>query len=376
MIVFYILLLIILSIYSYSLVDPNFTLINSHYWTLFRNTVVYFGYYQRFWSWIVYLILISALFLFYFYFVRQVKKYHPLTLALLIGGILLLSYPFLSHDFFNYLFDAKIVTYYFKNPYFTKALDFPNDPWIRFMHWTHRTYPYGPFFLLITLIPSFLSLGKLVLSFLLFKITWFIFYLSSVYLLNKLNKKWSMIFATHPLIIIEGLINAHNDLIGLCLAFIGIYYLSKNKNLLGRIILVFSAGIKYMTFPLVFLVKPQVHPRGEPQAQPHPGGVILVLVGLVMILGYLTFYAEIQPWYFLTLFAFLPYLEKFISRLEIFFIGLLLSYYPYIRFGGWDSLEKLQLKHIIILVFLVINVIYFVGTLFKNEKINKLHFQK
>jgi len=39
---------------------------------------------------------------------------------------------------------------------------------------------------------------------------------------------------------------------------------------------------------------------------------------------------------------------------------LLFSYYPYIRLGGWDSLEKLSLKHIIILVFFFINIIYFV----------------
>jgi len=306
-----------------------------------------------------------ALFLFYFYFVKQVKKYHPLILALLIGGILLLSYPFLSHDFFNYLFDAKIVTYYFKNPYFTKALDFPNDPWIRFMHWTHRTYPYGPFFLLITLVPSFLSTGKLALSFLFFKGTWFIFYLLSVYLLNKMNKKWAMIFATHPLIIIEGLVNCHNDLIGLCLAVIGTYFLLKNKNLQGRIILILSAGIKYMTFPLVFLIK---HDKKRLN--------YLIFIMVIAMIVYLTIFGEVQPWYFLTLFAFLPYFEKFISRLEIFFAGLLLSYYPYIRLGGWDSLEKLQLKHIIILGFFIINAVYFVGLSFKNEKNNQLHNKK
>ncbi len=359
MIIIYLFFLLILSIYSYALVDPNFTLFNSSFWTTFRNFVIYFGYYQRYWSWAVYLIIILILFGFYLYFLKKIKKYDPFKLALLIGGILIFSYPFLSHDFFNYLFDAKIVTLYFKNPYFYKALDFPSDPWLRFMHWTHRTYPYGPVFLLITLIPSFLSFGKLILSFFLFKITWSIFYILSVYLLYKLNKKWAMIFAVHPLIIIEGLVNAHNDLIGICLAVIGIYYLAKNKNIFGRLLLVMSAGIKYITFPLVFLVRPVVHPRGEPQAQPHPGGVILVLATLVVIIGYLAFFTEIQPWYFLTFFAFLPYFEKIISQLNIFFLGLLLSYYPYIRLGGWDSVEKLSLKHIIILAFVVVNLIYF-----------------
>jgi len=229
MIILYTSFLTFLATYSYVLVDPNFTLFNLPFWTTFRNAVVYFGYYQRGWSWFVYFVSVLILFGFHLYFLKKLKKYNPFKLAVLIGGLLVVSYPFLSHDFFNYLFDAKIVTLYFKNPYFYKALDFPADPWLRFMHWTHRTYPYGPIFLLITLIPSMLSFGKLVLSFLFFKITWFIFYLLSVFLLKKTNRKWAMIFATHPLIIIEGLVNNHNDLIGICLAVIGLYYLTKNK---------------------------------------------------------------------------------------------------------------------------------------------------
>ncbi len=359
MIILYLFFLLILTIYSYVLVDPNFTLVNLPFWTTFRNTLVYFGYYQRYWSWLVYLVLVLVLFIFYLYFLKHIKKYNPFKLALFVGGILILSYPFLSHDFFNYLFDARIATLYFKNPYFYKALDFPADPWLRFMHWTHRTYPYGPIFLLITLFPSFLSFGKLFLSFLFFKITWYIFYLLAVFLLTKLNKKWAMIFAVHPLIIIEGLINAHNDLIGLSLAIIGIFYLIKNKNILGRLILIFSAGIKYITFPLIFLPK---------KRHPGDGGVIFII--LMLLIAYLTFFGEIQPWYFLAFFAFIPYFEKLLFRFNIFFMGLLFSYYPYIRLGGWDSVEKTTLKHIIILVFGVINLFYFI-IFKKHEKFDK-----
>lgn len=347
MIIIYTFFLIVLAIYSYVLVDPNFTLFNSTLWTTFRNTVVYFGYYQRYWSWIVYLALIIILFGFYLYFLKRVKKYNPFKLAMLIGGILLFSYPFLSHDFFNYLFDAKIVTLYFKNPYFYKALDFPADPWLRFMHWTHRPYPYGPIFLLITLIPSFLSFGKLVLSFFLFKITWFMFYILSVYLLNKLNKKWAMIFATHPLIIIEGLVNSHNDLIAVSLAIIGIFYLYKKKNLISKLILLFSGGIKYITLPLLFVSRKNKKVN------------VYIFLSLSFILLYLSLTTEIQPWYFLAVFAFLPFFENIVSQLNIFFVGLLLSYYPYVKLGGWDSVEKLQLKHIIIIIFLMINSVYF-----------------
>ncbi len=166
-----------------------------------------------------------------------------------------------------------------------------------------------------------------------------------------------MIFATHPLIIIEGLVNAHNDLIGICLAIIGIYYLAKNKNILGRLFLIMSAGIKYITFPLIFFFivnKKNIN--------------YFILATLVVLVGYLTFFGEIQPWYFLAFFAFIPYFEKLVYRLNIFFAGLLLSYYPYIRLGGWDSVEKLSLKHIIILTFAIVNLIYFC-LIKKHEKI-------
>ena len=67
-------------------------------------------------------------------------------------------------------------------------------------------------------------------------------------------------FATHPLIIMEGLLNLHNDLIGVCLAIIGFYYLLKNKNIQARLLLTASFGIKYLTLPFLFISK-KIHNR-------------------------------------------------------------------------------------------------------------------
>lgn len=343
----YILTLISATVYSYSLIDLNLTLFNHPLWDKFRNIIIQIGYFNRDKSFLIYLILITALFFLSKTLIK--KQVNPIKLALIIGLITLFAYPFLSHDFFNYLFDAKILTFYHKNPYLYKALDFPNDPWIRFMHWTHRTYPYGPIFLLISAVPSFFAFGKFILSFLFFKLTFFLFYFTSVYLLNKLNKNQAILLAANPLIIIEGLINLHNDLIALSLAIGGIYYLSKNKNILGRIFLFISAGIKYITFPLIFL-------KNEKNNKLN----FLILIACLSVLAVLSIKNEVQPWYFLSVFAFLPVFEKLISRLNIFFFGLLMSYYPYIRLGGWDTVGKIQLKHVIILVFLSANVIYLI----------------
>lgn len=345
-----------LSVYSFSLIDPNLTFFQTSWWEIFRDKMVYFGYYQRDFSWLVYLILIVLLFAFHYYLLKKYKQFNPIKIAIIIGLIFLFSYPFLSHDFFNYMFDAKIATYYHKNPYFYKALDFPNDQWLRFMHWTHRTYPYGPTFLLLTLIPSFLSFGKFVLSFIFFKSMFVLFYLATVYFLQRLNKLWAIFFATNPLIIIEGLVSSHNDLVAVSLAIFGIYYCAKNKNLIGRLLFLFSGGIKFITFPLLLWTRsyPKLHRF-----------IFLVIIG---ILVYLSLKSEIQPWYFLNLFIFLPFFYRWINRLNIFFFGLLISYYPFIRLGAWDSPYKINLKHIIIIIFGLINIFYFLFSKFNDRK--------
>ena len=354
--IFYFLLLFILTIYSYALVDPNLTVISSKWWEVFREKMVELGYYRRDISWIVYLIIIILLFVFNYLFIKKYKQFNSVKLAITTGIILLFSYPFLSHDFFNYMFDARIATFYHQNPYFHKALDFLTDPWLRFLHWTHRIYPYGPTFLLITLIPSFLSFGKFVLSFMFFKLTFVIFYVLTVFFLNKLNKRYAIIFATNPLVIIEGLVNSHNDLIGVSLGIIGIYLLLKNKSILARLFFILSLGIKYITFPIVFLMRKNARWNK------------LIFVFLMGVILYLSIKSEIQPWYFLNLFIFIPFFVQSINRLNVFFFGLLVSYYPYIRLGGWDKPEKIILKHWIIALSVVLNAIYLFFLHLKNRE--------
>lgn len=343
MIIIYLIVIFLLTVYSYALVDTNLTLINHPFWTVFRNLMVNLGYYQRSLSFLIYLILLIILFFFNNYWIKKGKN--PLTPAFLTGLITLFSYPFLSHDFFNYLFDAKILTFYGKNPYQFTALDFPNDQWTRFMHWTHRTYPYGPIFLLITLIPSFLSFGKFFLSFFFFKVFWFIFYYLMILTLKKINEKKALFLATHPLIIIEGLINNHNDLIGLSLALIGIYFLIiKKRKIISFVFYLLSGGIKYITLPAIILFKNKQK------------NILVSFILTVLILIYLTFFKEIYSWYFLAIFIFAPFYFDFLKNWNLFFFGLLISYYPYLYFGGWDSVEKINQKHIIILIFFVLNI--------------------
>jgi len=359
MIIAYSLILCLLSLYSYSLVDPNITLFSSPLWIGLREWAVRLGYYHRDWSFAIFALLVVSVFLFHRYFVHRVKL-EPIKIALIIGLILLFSYPFLSHDFFNYLFDAKIVTFYHQNPYIMKALDFPLDPWIRFMHWTHRTYPYGPVFLLISLVPSALSLGKFIADYFLFKLLFLGAYLISVYLLSRMKKIYGLIFATHPLVIFEGLINNHNDMIAIVIAIYGLYQLKQNKNkLYGTITIFISSAVKYLSMPFVLL-------SFEDKRRNYAA---VILFSAMMV--YFLLFKELQPWYFLNLFILLPFFARTLESSWLFMFGLLMSYYPFIRFGEWLKIGDIPMKHFIIATFFLVNVCYLLarGTILKKKDI-------
>lgn len=349
-----------LSLYSFALTDPNITFFQHPVWTDFRNNMVLLGYYHRSWSVGIFFTLLFLLFAFHLYFLKHTKRFKPFSIAIGVGILTLFSYPFLSHDFFNYMFDAKILTYYHMNPYLHRALDFPADPWIRFMHWTHRTYPYGPTFLGFTIIPSFFSFGKFLVDFLLFKGSFAALYLLTVWMLAKKNVKWALFFATSPLVLIEGLISSHNDLIAVVFALIGALLVVDKKNLWGRLLLIISAGIKYVTLPYIFISSKNKRLN------------ILVFILILGLLGYLSFFYEVQPWYFLNLLIFIPFFYLVVSRLQIFFAGLLLSYYPYILMGEWNSGEKLMVKHAIIAGAFIINMIY-LWYVYKREIMGCIH---
>jgi len=316
MILLYGLTLIGLVVYSYSQIDLNLTLFSHPVFLQFQNLMIQLGYFNRPFSAVVFVVILLLLFIGYW---RLVISHWSLVVGV-IGLLALLSYPFLSHDFFNYMFDARIVTTYGQNPYFLKALYFPADTWIRFMHWTHRTYPYGPFWLILTLVPSLLGFGKFVLTLLNFKLLFVAAYVGCCYTINKLNPSGLKFFALNPLILIEGLFSPHLDLVMLFFAILAIY---KNP-----LYMVLSIGIKYATV----LLAPLLFFKNKPW-----------FVNSLIIAGYCgavfqILSRELLPHYFLVPIGLTAlsnskkwqYLAVLIS-----FILLLVRYVPYLYSGQW-----------------------------------------
>ncbi len=167
--ILYFIVVVALSFFSYTQVDLNLTLLNWQPYLHLQNQLTNLGYFNRQINTVIFSVIFILLLLFYFLIIQHTlknsqKSINIKKIIITTGVILLFGYPDFSHDLFNYIFDARILTHYGLNPYEFKALDFPTDTWIRFMHWTHRTYPYGPAWLAITAIPSLLGLNIFILT--------------------------------------------------------------------------------------------------------------------------------------------------------------------------------------------------------------------
>jgi hypothetical protein len=252
-------------------VDLSLTLSKLSIYQTVEKVLQYLGFYQRPLSTLIFIIIAGLLFLFYCSFLYLVKKgqlkLKTLTiLTILTAVILVFSYNAFSYDLFNYIFDARIVSVYHLNPYFYKATDFASDPMLNFMRWTQRTYPYGPSWLILTVPLTFIGMNYFLSTFFLFKILMVLSFLGSCYLIYKIserifpeNKLFNVaFFAFNPLVLIECLVSAHNDIPMIFFLLLAIYLFLQKKKVLSWISNIFSIGVKFSTgvlLPLFILLE-------------------------------------------------------------------------------------------------------------------------
>jgi hypothetical protein len=364
--------LTILTIYSYSQIDLNLTLSSWIPYQTIQKELINLGYFQRPLSAGIFAAITIILYSLYsavLYFIHR-KSFGENDFFILIGVtvvILFFSYSAFSHDIFNYMFDARIVTKYAASPYIHKALDYPDDTWIRFMNWTHRTYPYGPVWLILTIPLSFFGFSKFVFTLLLFKVLFSFCYLGSIWLIGKLleitNPEKKLLgmafFALNPLILIESLISPHNEIVMLFFLLVSIYFLVKKRiplSILGGIL---SAGIKFSTIPqLILITVLAIRKKGQKMAQYAVWGSLLLLIPTILAES---FYREPYSWYFIPLIGMGALL---ISRkkMNIILIGIsfgtLLRYIPYLYTGRYgNDITRLQTELLFLPVILAILII-------------------
>jgi len=266
--------------------------------------------------------------------------------SIFASGILFLSYNAFSYDLFNYIFDAKIITEYGDNPYERKALDYPEDPSLGFMRWTHRVYPYGPVWLLMSVPLSYASMGSLLLNMILFKGIALFSYLGSVLLLKKIIEIIGLkrvgfhlgLFALHPLVIVESLVSAHNDIVMMFFLIIALYLLVSRKYWFSLIPYGLSIGVKFATaflLPVFFYV---MYKRGKiTDWQPVITLSFICMFFAVLAASYRSDFL-LQPWYLLYIFPFmaLSLRKSIIVPTLVVSLFAFFQYFPYIFFGHYD----------------------------------------
>lgn len=342
-----------LFLYSFTQVDLNLTFSQNPLYQEISKYFQYVGFFDRSLSTTFYILILFFLFLFYTLILiavnkNKINRKQFWIIIFVVSGILTFSYNAFSYDLFNYIFDAKIFTHYHLNPYMYKALDFPNDPMLSFMRWIHRTYPYGPAWLFLTIPVSFIGSNIFIVTFYLLKILSTAFFIGLIYFLEKIliltrSKKIlfnTAFFALNPLVLIEVLVSSHNDTSMMFFAILAVYLFLNTKWQIGLIAILFSALIKQVT---VFLLFPLATYFTSDYLKKRISNDLFIKLCLFFVSAgfiYVLTQIEVQPWYFLWIFPFIALLK--LNKTIIFLtigitIGLLLRYAPFLYFGNWDG---------------------------------------
>jgi len=201
----------------------------------------------------------------YIYLQNQIKISHFKILVfffLLFNFTLFFFHPVISNDIYIYISQGRLISHGQINPYFHPYADFQNDPLFGQINtpWANNhTSVYGPIFLLVSTLITWLGGNSFIITLFLFKAAFIILNIACAYLVLKISADIKMFFlyAWNPLILFEFAANGHNDVITIFFVLISILFLFKNKEknqkyfLLSYFFLLLSVLIKYITLPLL-----------------------------------------------------------------------------------------------------------------------------
>jgi len=336
----YILASVALFLYSYTQVDLSLTLSRASVYQFLEKGFQHIGYYNRPLAATLYLILVAVFFVLYAAVLNSIRK-HILSVKTfwwLVGittAILIFSYPAFSYDFFNYMFTAKTVLLYQKNPYTVIPLQFSGiEPWLSFMHWTHLPSAYTPLWILLTLPAYLLGFGYFLVIMWNMKILVAAAYIITIMYIGKILGKLEpdkrlmgmAIFALNPLIIFETLVSGHNDIVMMAIAMLAYYLYLVKKRWASFFVLSLSVAAKLMTifiFPVFF--------AGWQRK--------LALWAMIIAFCLVATQREVLGWYVVWLvpfYALLPSLEWSLIVGSGLSLGLLLTYAPFLCFGNYN----------------------------------------
>ncbi len=209
-----------------------------------------------------FLAAMGALFVIYAVAYRLAASGHGSATWILGGGLLLALtaaavYPIGADDVFDNLYYGRMMAHFGANPLLTAPQTVPGDPLFAYVAWYWWPIPYGPVWAAVDGAVSRLTDGDLLAGLLAFKAMAVALYAACSLLiwdlLGRLRPRFrdagTLLFAWSPLVILEGMANAHNDLALMALALGAVALLARGRSLWGLGLLLASVLVKFV--PLV-----------------------------------------------------------------------------------------------------------------------------
>jgi hypothetical protein len=194
--------------------------------------------------------------------------------ALTFGMINFLVFPISSTDIYDYVSRGRISGFHGGNPLVEVPEDYPEDPYVQLAAWRKDPSAYGPFWEVLSGLIGRFSGGPLWNDMLGYKSIALISYTVSVLFIASILRRvaphqslsGTLFFAWNPLVILEGIANAHNDMLMIALLLGCFWFLTRNpieplrntstqqnelRNTLALVLLTLAVLVKFI--PLLLL---------------------------------------------------------------------------------------------------------------------------
>lgn len=224
---------------------------------------------MRWFIW-VYILGLSLLFIAFWQIVRNLHMFAKqnaeeanslrgwvLGIGIVSGVILLGLYPITALDVAVYVINARNWVLYGGNPLTVPPETFPNDPYIHLAgEYVSKTSPYGPVWELIGRIPVQLGMTEIAAGIVGMKIITLLAVIGMAVLIGWVAKQQSekfnvrsvtalAFFVLNPLVMLEAVGNAHNDMVMVALLTLGLILWQRGKWAWAAFVLTLSALTKF-----------------------------------------------------------------------------------------------------------------------------------
>jgi hypothetical protein len=152
------------------------------------------------------------------------------------GVVLLFAQPSMTTDLYDYAFRGRQLMLHGVNPLVARPIDLTSDPFVRLLAWPNLPTPYGPLWLAIEAVVHQATAGAFVPMLALLKLVGLCGLLASAIIIWQalscrpaLRAVGVVLFAWNPLIMLESVANAHNDIVMTALALMALALIQRRR---------------------------------------------------------------------------------------------------------------------------------------------------